>query len=204
MAGRQLKELFRAYREGDELAFRRAAQEIIEEEEAKQHIVLARDLRRIIAGPTTVQVGETCQLPPPPTDREGEWSLAEPRIPSRYLSDLVLHHATEAALEGLSREVPRWEALDQRGIPRRQRVLFYGPPGTGKTSAAEGLAAEIGLRCWSFASTRSSPPTSARLHPTCGGSSTTSGRAHGWCCSMSSTRWGRHATILASTVSCDG
>ena len=145
MVGRQLKELFRAYREGDELAFRRAAQEIIEEEEAKQHLALARDLRKIIAGPSTVQVGETLQLPPPPTDREGEWPLAEVRIPSKYLSDLVLHEAAREALEGLSSEVPRWEALDRHGIPRRQRVLFYGPPGTGKTSAAEGLAAEIGL-----------------------------------------------------------
>ena len=31
MAGRELKQLFRAYREGDELAFRRAAQEIVED-----------------------------------------------------------------------------------------------------------------------------------------------------------------------------
>ncbi|MGH2909662.1 MAG: hypothetical protein ACRDK8_10240, partial [Solirubrobacteraceae bacterium] len=49
MAGRELKALFRAYREGDELAFRRAAQEIVEEEEAKNHVALARDLRSLLA-----------------------------------------------------------------------------------------------------------------------------------------------------------
>lgn len=58
MAGRELKQLFRAYREGDELAFRRAAQEIIEEEESKQHLALARDLRRLIAGGGSAAVAE--------------------------------------------------------------------------------------------------------------------------------------------------
>jgi len=44
VAGRHLKELFRAFRSRDELAFRRAATEIIEEEQAKHHHALARDL----------------------------------------------------------------------------------------------------------------------------------------------------------------
>ena len=41
MAGRDLKELFRAFRNADELAFRRAANTIIEEEEARHHVALA-------------------------------------------------------------------------------------------------------------------------------------------------------------------
>lgn len=90
MAGRELKQLFRAYREGDELAFRRAAQEIIEEEESKQHLALARDLRRLIAGGGSAAVAEGVTLPPPPMDREGEWPLAEIRHPSRLIGDLVL------------------------------------------------------------------------------------------------------------------
>jgi hypothetical protein len=75
MAGRELKQLFRAYREGDELAFRRAAQEIIADEEAKNHLGLARDLRKIMTGggqaAVAVAVAETVALPTPPTDREG-------------------------------------------------------------------------------------------------------------------------------------
>lgn len=143
MAGRELKALFRAFREGDELAFRRAAQTIIEEEESKQHLALARDLRRLLAvGDLTV--AETVQLPPPPTDRDGQWPLAEVRVPMRHLSDLVLQEVTLNALHDLAEEVPRWESLDRYGIPRRRRVLFFGPAGCGKTSAAEGLAAELG------------------------------------------------------------
>jgi SpoVK/Ycf46/Vps4 family AAA+-type ATPase len=147
MAGRELKELFRAYKDQDELAFRRVAQKIIEDEESKHHMALARDLRQILAsgtGGSHVFV-EGVALPPPPTDREGEWPLAEVRHPERYLSDLVLEETVRAQLASVAEEFRRWETIDRHGLPRRQRLMFYGPPGCGKTSAAEGLAAELGL-----------------------------------------------------------
>jgi SpoVK/Ycf46/Vps4 family AAA+-type ATPase len=147
MAGRQLKGLFQAYRQGDELAFRRAAQEIIDEEEAKQHLALARDLRQLLAAPDAVSIGSTVALPEPPTDREGSWSLAELRHPERHLEDLVLARPAADRLNSITREVSAWSRLDAAGIPRRQRILLHGPPGTGKTTAAEGLAAELG---WPF------------------------------------------------------
>ena len=79
MAGKDLKELFRAYRERDELTFRRAAQRIIEEEESKQHLALARDLRTILVGGGAAHSVESISLPPPPMDRDGDWPLAEVR-----------------------------------------------------------------------------------------------------------------------------
>lgn len=145
MAGRELKQLFRAYREGDELAFRRAAQEIIEEEESKQHVALARDLKRIIAGGATAAVAEGVTLPAPPMDREGEWPLAEIRHPSRLMEDLVLPGKLIERLQGVADEFHRWDELERHGVPRRQRLLLHGPPGCGKTSVAEALAAEMGL-----------------------------------------------------------
>lgn len=145
MAGRELKALFRAFKEGDELAFRRAALQIIEEEESKQHLALARDLRRLVSGSADVTIAEAVQLPPPPSDREGQWALAEVRVPTGHLEELVLPGRLEEQLRSLAREFAVWEQLDDFGLPRRQRILFYGPPGCGKTSAAEGLAAELGL-----------------------------------------------------------
>lgn len=145
MAGRELKALFRAFKEGDELAFRRAALQIIEEEEGKQHVALARDLRRFVSGSSDVTVAEAVRLPEPPKDREGHWPLAEVRIPSRHLDELVLPGRLLDQLSFLGQEYRQWERLDSFGLPRRQKVLFYGPPGCGKTSAAEGLAAELGL-----------------------------------------------------------
>ncbi len=144
MAGRDLKELFRAFRSGDELSFRRAATSIIEEEEAKQHLALARDLRKLLASGEEVVTGSV-SLPEPPLDRESEWPLAEVRHPRRYFGDLVLAPAPLEQLEGVAREVPMWGRLASAGVPQRRRVLFFGAPGCGKSSAAEALAAEIGV-----------------------------------------------------------
>ena len=164
MAGRQLKELFRAFHAHDELAFRRSAQEIIEEEEAKHHFALARDLERLLtAHGQAVDIGSTAILPEPPKDREGEWPLAEVRIPERTLDELVIPPRTDKLLRGVIKEVAHWAELDRSGVPRRQRVLFQGPPGCGKTSAAEAVAAELG---WPFVLVRLDAVVSSYLGET--------------------------------------
>lgn len=146
MAGQQLKDLFRAFRTNDELAFRRAALEIIEEEQSKHHTALARDLRSLLAvgNGTALDSGAYAVLPEPPTDREGDWPLAQIRRPEYSLSDLVISPSVLSVLGGLIAETHRWADLDRYGLPRRQRILFQGPPGCGKTSTAEALATELG------------------------------------------------------------
>lgn len=145
MAGRQLKEIFKAFQSRDELAFRRAAMEIVEEEEGKQHNALARDLKRLlVVGGDRVDVASTIVVPAPPKDREGDWDLGEVRQPDRLLEDLILEPRLRTTLEGVIDEVQRWAALESAGIVRRQRLLLQGPPGCGKTTAAEALAAELG------------------------------------------------------------
>lgn len=145
VAGRQLKEIFRAFHARDELAFRRAAMEIIEEEQSKHHNALARDLHKLlVASGPQLDVGSTIVVPQPPKDREGEWDLGEVREAERLLEDLILDARLSASLSFIIEEVRQWPALDSVGIPRRQRLLFQGPPGCGKTSAAEALAAELG------------------------------------------------------------
>lgn len=145
MAGRQLKEIFRAFHARDELAFRRAALEIIDEENAKHHNALARDLQKLLAsGGGSLDVGSTVIVPAPLKDREGDWDLGEVREPDRLLGDLILQPDLLAALEGIADEIRQWPALDSAGVPRRQRLLFQGPPGCGKTTVAEALASELG------------------------------------------------------------
>jgi len=146
VAGRHLKELFRAFRTNDELAFRRAALEIIEEEQGKHHTALARDLRRLLAvgDGASLDVSAFTVLPEPPKDREGDWPLAQVRRPEYNLSDLVIAPEVSSLLQQLIAEVHRWSDLDRHALPRRQRILFQGPPGCGKTSAAEAFAAELG------------------------------------------------------------
>jgi len=145
VAGRQLKEIFRAFHARDELAFRRAAMEIIDEEHAKHHNALARDLQKLlVAGGQHLDTSATIVVSPPPRDREGEWDLAEVREPARLLEDLVLDRELATFLDGIVQEVRHWSALDAAGVPRRRRMLLQGPPGCGKTSAAEAIAGELG------------------------------------------------------------
>lgn len=145
MAGRHLKEIFRAFQARDELAFRRAAMGIIEEEQAKHHNALARDLQKLlVAGGSPVDSGSAIVVPAPPKDREGEWDLGEVREPDRLIEDLVLHQRVSSGLDSIVEEVYKWPILDAAGLPRRQRLLLQGPPGCGKTTAAEALATELG------------------------------------------------------------
>jgi hypothetical protein len=146
MSGRHLKEMFAAFQSRDELAFRRAAVEVIDEEQGKHHYALARDLQRLLAagGGLSLDSGDVLVLPEPPKDREGDWALAEVRSPQMDLGHLVLQPNVSGVLDQIGAEVPRWSELDRHGIPRRQRFLFQGPPGCGKTTAAEALASKLG------------------------------------------------------------
>ncbi len=145
MAGRHLKDLMAAYRDRDDLLFRRAAQAIIDEEEAKRHTVLAQDLRRLLASGTSVHMSQfEAPLPDPPKDRDSALALADVSLPERHLADLVLGADLAARLADLAYEVSRWSTLDALAVPRRNRVLLYGPPGCGKTSIAEAVAGDLG------------------------------------------------------------
>lgn len=145
MAGRQLKDVVRAFQAHDELAFRRAMNEIIEEEEARHHLAIARDLRALLAvGSSARHQDGVFSLPPAPKSRDNEWDLIDVKIPELELGDLVLEPSVSESIEGVASEVSHWDALRSAGVPLRQKLLFTGPAGTGKTSAAEGLATTLG------------------------------------------------------------
>lgn len=145
MAGRHLKDMIAAYRDRDDLLFRRAAMAIIEEEEAKRHTSLARDLRHLLASGSSMEVPEyAAPLPEPPKDRDSALPLVQLAVPDRHLSDLVLDQELTETLRMLIEEVGRWPTLDSLSVPRRNRILLYGPPGCGKTSIAEAIAGELG------------------------------------------------------------
>jgi len=166
MAGRHIKELIAAYRDRDDLAFRRATQAIIEEEEAKRHTVLARDLRRLLAGGGGGGVALEAQvLPEPPRDRDSNVPLADVAASTALLNDLVFPPPMTSRLLGIVEEVGHWPALDAAGVPRRNRILLHGPPGCGKTSIAAAIAGELG---WPLVTTRIDSLISSYLGETAG------------------------------------
>lgn len=146
MAGRDLKALIAAYRDGDDLSFRRAANAIIEEEEAKRHTALARELRRLLASGTSNEVAMAADPGLPrdaPRDKESDLPLVDLVRPRRGLMSLVLEASLTASLAEIVNEIQRWGELDRAGVPRRRSILLAGPPGCGKTSIAESLATEL-------------------------------------------------------------
>lgn len=146
MAGRHLKDLVAAYQRSDDLAFRRATQAIIEEEEAKKHTVLAGELRRMLAAGSRDGAFAPTPLPDPPQARDTGLSLVDVRRPGDLsLDDLVFADALRRSIARLADEVGSWVLLDAAGVPRRNRLLLHGPPGCGKSSIAAALATELGL-----------------------------------------------------------
>lgn len=166
MAGKHIKELIAAYHDRDDLAFRRAANAIIDEEESKRHTALARDLRKLLANarqsvPVTLDL-----LPDAPRDRDSGQELADVSAPRLAgFDDLVFDVQLRARLTALVEEVRAWPALDAAGVPRRNRVLLYGPPGNGKSSIAEAMAAELG---WPLVRARIDSLVSSYLGETAG------------------------------------
>jgi AAA+ superfamily predicted ATPase len=144
MAGRHLRDMIAAYGDRDDLKFRRAAQAIIQEEEAKRHTVLARELRTLLAANSGTATDATAALPEVPMDRDSSLPLARITRVDRYLDDLVLADSASSALQQLLAEVRNWQALDAAGLARRNRLLLSGPPGCGKTTAVSALAYELG------------------------------------------------------------
>lgn len=144
--GKALRQLIKSGLEGNVDVFRAASEEIIREERAKQHHLLANDLERLLYGyPKDSQSGNGRISGPVPADRERNLSLLDVREPLRRLEDVVLSDETRSTLEEILQEHHHQERLASFGLRAADRLLFYGPPGCGKTLTAEVIASELGL-----------------------------------------------------------
>lgn len=147
--GDLLKRLFRSYKQLDQEGFYAAAMEIIQEEQQKNHHLLAQDLQRILDNGKSkgrpINTTHVFDLQKLPKDRERGTILLDLRTPQRLLNDIVLGDDLQTQVEDAINEYNKSAILKTYGLSPKSKLLFTGPPGCGKTLCAEVFASELGL-----------------------------------------------------------
>lgn len=141
-----LRQLIKTGSERNHEAFKRISEQLIREERAKNHHLLANDLEKILYGRSRSAMPLHSELSERlPKDKERNLPLLQIKEPVRRLEDVVLSDENASLLEELLQEHHRSEILKSYGLYPIDKLLFCGPPGCGKTLTAEVLASELGL-----------------------------------------------------------
>ncbi len=142
---KHLRSMFQSASNGDTESFKRVAEEIIKEERAKQHHLLANDLERILYGRQTDVNSLKILNHDVPLDKERGLPLLSVMMPSRSIDDIILSDENRSLIDEILLEQNRKDTLVTYGLKPVDKILFYGPPGCGKTITAEALAYELEL-----------------------------------------------------------
>ncbi len=142
-SAQQLIGLVKSHAEGDATRFYDLAIQLAAAEDQKGHKRLAEQLR------TWAEAGQapakTLKAKPTPivAPRGDMAGLLSANYPSTRISDLIISVHLEDELRHIVDETRMTEALEEKGLRPRRRLLLSGPPGTGKTMSASALAGEL-------------------------------------------------------------
>lgn len=147
-----LKKLFQSHAENNRDKFVEIANEIIKEEEKKNHHLLAKDLKQIIYSKTQNKTYINNNIYkkyktniPIPRDTEKGFPLLEIKENYFNLDDVILFDNLKKKIEYTIKEFKSREILATYGLRPKQKLLFCGPPGTGKTLTSYVISSVLGF-----------------------------------------------------------
>jgi SpoVK/Ycf46/Vps4 family AAA+-type ATPase len=149
--GEILRKLFRSFSRNEREEFLAAAKELIEEERNKNHILLARDLEKLLQngnGYTKPLAGNPTpwsNFPEPPKDKDTGLALLEVKQFDLTWDHIILSEKIFDILQEIVLENRKQDILAAYNLTPKNKLLFCGPPGCGKTQTAKVLSSVLGL-----------------------------------------------------------
>jgi len=138
--------LFKAFSSKDDALFNEVALKIINDEEIKNHHLVARKLKKILSDDISQNEKSKLfrgNLPPIPRDNEKGFPLLEIKKEHHYYSDLIIDEKLSQVLKEVIRENKKSQLLNSYDLQPKNKILLIGPPGTGKTLTAKILSSEM-------------------------------------------------------------
>jgi SpoVK/Ycf46/Vps4 family AAA+-type ATPase len=146
--GDTIRKLFKSFSQNNREEFYIAAMELIQEEKDKNHILLAKDLEKMLQVPpkkTASNVSPWNVVPDVPKDKDTGLSLIEVTQYDLTWDRVILSETNLQVLEKIVLENRKKDILQIHGLKPSSKLLFCGPPGCGKTLTAKVVASILGL-----------------------------------------------------------
>ena len=140
-----LMRLFRAYRDQNNIAFRKVAESIIADQLVGNHHALAKELRSAL-GSEAKKPNRAGSMSSLPRDRRSGEELLSIFHEPASTEHLLLDDSTRQRIERVLDERRNAKKLARFGYSPKSKLLFWGPPGCGKTLTAHHLANQFNLK----------------------------------------------------------